>query len=143
MESTSTARCYDPEGKTDTDTPTAKVDIQPAVFADDVIVPAQFFLAANDSPAFWTGERRLLFAVLQGAVDAFLRYRNDQTTRGKRLFREEQEWLWSTDRDSLCTFENICAYLDIEPDTIRRGLTRFLTAEPAGHILYCRSLGSK
>lgn len=131
MESTNVARRDDPEGRTGTDTPATNVDIQPAVFGDEIIVPCQFFSHVNDSPLFWTGERRLLFAVLQDAVNSFLRYRNDQTARGKRLFREEQEWLWSTDRDSLCTFENICAHLDLEPDVLRRGLARFLTAEPA------------
>src|SRR5262245_37186605 len=45
--------------------------------ADAVMVlPEQFFCPSNESFAVWTGERRLLLAVLEEAVTSFLRYRN-------------------------------------------------------------------
>jgi hypothetical protein len=75
-----------------------------------------------DSAVAWSGERKLLLAVLQDAVASFFRYRQDPTTRGKRLFRETHEWFWSTDRQWLCSFESICDNLHLDADYIRRGL---------------------
>ena len=77
---------------------------------EEVITPEQFFTPAARSRMTWTPERRLLLAVLEDAVAMYLRYRKDPSTRGKRLFRETQDWFASTDRTSLCAFETICEY---------------------------------
>ena len=89
------------------------------------LLPEQFFVPAWESAAVWTGERRLLYAVLQEAVHAFLKYRDARTARGQRLFRETQEWFWSEDCDWLYAFESICQHLQLDPDYIRRGLQRW------------------
>lgn len=99
---------------------------------EELVFPEQFFTRAVESASHWTGERRLLLAVLQEAVDSFLRHRNATTRRGKRLFREDKEWFWAKDRDELLSFESICGHLNLDPDYIRLGLTRALqeTAQP-------------
>jgi hypothetical protein len=61
MESTNVARRDDPEGRTGTDTPATNVDIQPAVFGDEVIVPSQFFSHVNRLTVILDG--RATFAV--------------------------------------------------------------------------------
>jgi hypothetical protein len=88
------------------------------------LLPEQFFVPAWESEAVWTGERRLLCAVLQEAVHAFLKYREVRTVRGHRLFREAQEWFWSEQCDGLYAFESICRHLHLDPDYIRQGLQR-------------------
>lgn len=104
-------------------------------WAEEILTPEQFFLPAADSSAAWTGERRLLFAVLQDAVDMFFRYRRSQTIRGQRLFRETVTWFLATDRSWLCSFESICDHLGLDADYIRLGLKRLnggvLLREPA------------
>ncbi len=100
-------------------------------WAEEVLTPEQFFPPAADSLKHWTGERRLLFAILQDAVDHFFRYRHARTTRGKRLFRETRDWFWSKERNWLCSFESICAHLSLDADYIRMGLKRIQdAAEP-------------
>jgi len=94
-------------------------------WSEEVLTPEQFFPSALDSAASWSGERKLLLAVLQDAVESFFRYRQDPTTRGKRLFRETHEWFWSTDRQWLCSFESICDNLHLDAAYIRRGLKRY------------------
>lgn len=89
------------------------------------LLPEQFFVPAWESAVVWTGERRLLGAVLQEAVHTFLTYRDARTARGQRLFRETQEWFWSEDCDWLYAFESICLHLQLDPDYIRRGLQRW------------------
>ncbi|MGE0821195.1 MAG: hypothetical protein AB7G75_10150 [Candidatus Binatia bacterium] len=76
----------------------------------------------RDSRTYWCGARLLLLAVLEDAVHSWFRYRHDSSTRGQRLFQETRAWFWSSDQGWLCTFENICAHLDLDPEDIRAGL---------------------
>jgi hypothetical protein len=94
-------------------------------WTEEVITPAQFFTTATDTALAWSGERKLLLAVLRDAVESFFRYRNDPTTRGRRLFRETHDWFWSMDRPWLCSFDNICNHLHLDADYIRRGLKQY------------------
>ena len=41
---------------------------------------------------------------------------------GERLFEEAESWIQSTDTSWPYSFENICAALKFEPDTLRKGL---------------------
>jgi hypothetical protein len=100
-------------------------------WAEEVLLPEQFFGPAANAAVGWAGERRLLFAILQDAVTEFRRYCTARHVRGRRLFRETREWFWSKDRSWLCSFEHICAHLDLDPDYIRRGLQRLHEAAAA------------
>lgn len=107
---------------------------------EEVLPPEQFFTPAERSKVAWTPERRLLLAVLEDAVVMFLRYRDNPTTRGKRLFRETQAWFTAIDRTSLCAFETICDYLYLDADYLRLGLRRLpeptsSTPIPANNLL--------
>jgi hypothetical protein len=95
----------------------------------DVLMPAQFFPPALDSPAQWNGARRLLFAVLQDAVACWFRYRHASSTRQRQLFRETYKWFWAKEQDRLYAFECICAHLNLDPEHIRRGLLRWQSTE--------------
>lgn len=97
----------------------------PASVTEEMMLPEQFFTAAERSSISWTLERRLLLAVLEDTVVMFLRYRHDRTTRGKRLFPETHEWFASTDRTQVCAFETICDYLNLDANYVRQGLRRF------------------
>ena len=93
---------------------------------EEFVLPEQFFVPAQKSHALWSGERLLLLAVFENAVQEFCKYCHSRTRRGKRLFREVDEWLWSGERDWLYSFEGICMYLDFAPDTIRQRLHRYV-----------------
>jgi hypothetical protein len=90
----------------------------------EILTPEQFSQRATDSARMWTGERRLLFAVLHNAVESLMRYQHDYTPHGRRLFKETHDWFWSPHAWGLCSFETICAYLQLNTDYIRRGLKR-------------------
>ena len=96
---------------------------------NNVLVPEQFFALALHSAAHWSGARYLLFAVLQDAVACWFRYRYARSTREKRLFRQTHDWFWAEDRHWLFAFERICEHLELDPDYIRRGLTRWQLPE--------------
>ena len=99
-----------------------------SAIVEECVLPEQFFKGAVESASHWTGERRLLLAVLENAAESFLRHRHATTRRGKRLFREDKEWFWAKDRGDLFSFESICGHLSLDPDYIRRGLKRALQA---------------
>ncbi len=76
-------------------------------------------------------ECRLLWAVLENAVDAYMKYATATGRRGKRLFREAEEWIWRDDPSWLCSFVSICHMLGVDPDYLRRGLRRWYELKTA------------
>ena len=89
-----------------------------------ILTPEQFFRRATDSARIWTGERRLLCAVLHNAVESLFRYRHDYTSRGRRLFKETHDWFWSAPSLGLYSFESICSHLHLDDGYIQGGLKR-------------------
>ena len=69
------------------------------------------------------GEERLMFAVLENAVEYFQKYVLARNPGGKQRFQEAEEWFLEKDSEALYSFENICETLGLHPDPIRRGLT--------------------
>jgi hypothetical protein len=70
-------------------------------------------------------ECRLLWAILQDAIETYVKYTNGSTRRAKRLFVEAEAWMMQDDVTWLCSFVNICHILAIDPDYIRMGLKRW------------------
>ncbi len=66
------------------------------------------------------GERRLLLAVLEDGIRAFLK--NARATHGRafNLRREALSWLTTDDRSDVFAFENICEALGIDPSRLRQ-----------------------
>lgn len=85
------------------------------------VLPAQLFGNAEPDSAIMP-EKRLLLAVLEEAVITYQRHVADEGRRGRRLFREAEEWMGSDDARWPCSFRNICEALGFDPAYIRRGL---------------------
>src|SRR4029450_1612659 len=68
------------------------------------------------------GEERLMFAVLENAVQYFQKYVFARNPRGKQLFQEAEEWFLDKDGEALYSFESVCETLGLHPDHIRKGL---------------------
>src|SRR5689334_20401559 len=56
-------------------------------------------------------EKRLLLAVLGGAVSDFQKYATASSGRGKRLFADADAWFSSSSATQPCDFESICQAL--------------------------------
>lgn len=110
-------------------------------WTEETLTPDQFFRFATNTPVVWGGARQLLIAVLLNAVDAVFRYRDDHTRRGMRLFKETLDWFWSTDRQWLYAFENICAHLNVDADYFRRGLKRLYDPAAVPSTPFLRTRG--
>jgi hypothetical protein len=63
-----------------------------------------------------------MLAVLEDAIDCYQKFAHARDPRGTQMFEEAREWVSSTDRSWLFSFENICDTLEINADYVRRGL---------------------
>ncbi len=106
------------------------VDLEPAT-----VLPIQLY--ANLPPdASIVPEKRLLLAVLEEAVVTFQRHAVDQGRRGRRLFREAEEWVGSDDICWPCSFRNICDVLGLDAGYLRQGLRRWRDRQRDGGGLH-------
>ena len=100
---------------------TAIEDRAPGLFQPDTLMPSQYFDRMRRRTEY-VGERRLMIAVLEDAVDVYRKQHGAQDPRARTLFREAEEWIENTDATWLFSFENICHVLDFDAQYIRRGL---------------------
>jgi len=91
------------------------------LFEPDVLLPAQFFAAFRRAGGL-ERERLLMLAVLEDAIDCYQKFAHSHDPRGELMFQEACEWVGSSDRSWLFSFENICDTLEINADYVRRGL---------------------
>lgn len=82
--------------------------------------------------ALWQPERRLMLAVLENAIDAYLG--NAGSLRGIRLarYREASDWFRSGDTDWPFSFVRICEACGLDPVLVRRMLVRSIRAQVLG-----------
>ena len=115
------------------------------LFEPDVLLPGQFFSFFRKEAGF-DRERRLMLAVLEDAIDCFQKYAHTDDARGKQIFVEAYEWIMSGDSRWLFSFENICQIVDMNPDYIRQGLTRWREtargSSPANVVSLASPVGS-
>ncbi len=99
-------------------------DRQSGLFEPDALLPAQFY-AAFRGGSHVKGERRLMLAVLQDALDCYQKYAFSKDGAGRQLFQDADSWINCDDRDWYFSFENICETLEINPEYLRRGVARW------------------
>jgi len=86
----------------------------------DVMVPEQFFAGPRRGEE--RGEHRLMAAILDDAVLTYCMSQVARARGGWRAEREAGEWIESTDRSWIFSFERICDALDLDAECIRRGV---------------------
>ena len=90
----------------------------------------QFFTRLQRTAA-WSGEQKLMAAILEDAVLVCCRPDEPRTSKGRRLLRETLRWLRCNDRTWTFSFLRICEQLDLDPGAIRRGVRIRCGEEPA------------
>jgi hypothetical protein len=91
------------------------------LFVPDTMLPSQYFDRVARRTEY-DGERRLMIAVLEDAVDVYRKLAGARDARRQQLFRDAEEWIESDDRTWIFSFQNICDVLGIESQYLRRGL---------------------
>jgi hypothetical protein len=95
----------------------------------ETFLPEQFFSEIRSQAS---GERLLLIALLQDAINCFQNYLFATRARNRRLFREAERWIMETDpppqdenMHPYFTFEQTCSFLGLDPDYLRDKLLRW------------------
>lgn len=92
--------------------------------ASQVILPEQLYALASDKIRN-KPEAKLLFAVLEEAVETFQKGYGSGSKREKRAFDEAEAWFSSEEHKLLFSFLHICHVLELEPSYIRKGLLQW------------------
>jgi hypothetical protein len=117
------------------------VDAGTSLFQPDSLLPAQFFAVLKQRTQA-CGERRLMAAILEDAVDCFQKYLWAKDNRSRTLRLEAESWFLSDDDSWPFSFINVCHALDLEPDIIRRGLMQWKEEQLARRALVASSTGA-
>ena len=94
------------------------------LFEPDALLPAQFYAAFRGGSAV-RGEKRLMLAVLQDALECYQKYAFAKDLHGHQLFSEAEDWISCEDRNWYFSFENICETLEINPEYLRHGVRQW------------------
>jgi hypothetical protein len=110
-------------------------DRMAGLFVPDTMLPSQYFDRVARRTEY-NGERRLMIAVLEDAVDVYRKLAGARDARRQQLFKDAEDWIESPDKDWIFSFENICDVLGIEAEYLRRGLrTIKRQAEARGQVV--------
>jgi len=101
----------------------------PGLFQPDTLLPSQYFDRFRRRSQL-DGERRLMLAVLEDAVDMYRKHCGTQG-RNRTLFLDAEAWIDDDDRTWMFSFLNLCDVLDLDGEYLRRGL-HALKARAAG-----------
>lgn len=94
----------------------------------DAMLPTQFFQSLRSKGRF-DGERRLMIAVLEDAVNCFMKQLHATEPKARQLFLDAEEWITAEDPTWFFSFDNVCHTLDLSPDYVREGLFKWRAAE--------------
>ncbi len=91
------------------------------LFQPDTLLPSQYFdrLRRRSSA---DGERRLMVAILEDAVDVYRKQAGSRDRKRRQLFEDAEAWIESPDKGWIFSFENICDMLSIDAGYLRMGL---------------------
>ena len=67
-------------------------------------------------------EEALMLAILEDAIACFQKYALARGGKGKARFQEAEDWILDQRSDWLCSFENVCEVLGLNPKYVRQGL---------------------
>ncbi len=90
-------------------------------FEPDTLLPVQY----NDlmrRRSTLEGEHRLMYAVLEDAVDCYLKHMNAKTRRQRILFYEVRNWMEARNRVGLFTYNTLCETLGVDAKGLKAAL---------------------
>ena len=110
---------------------TTSADGLVGIFEPSILVPAQFFAGLrHKAPA--EGERRLMLAILEDAIECFQKHLWATDRKHRQLHDAAELWFLADEPGWLFSFVNICAAFEIHPASLRQGLLDWKTRQLAG-----------
>jgi hypothetical protein len=91
------------------------------LFQPDTLLPSQYFDRIRRR-ASYDGERRLMVAILEDAVEVYRKQAGARDRKRRQLFEDAEAWIDSPDKSWIFSYENICEMLGIDAEYLRKGL---------------------
>ena len=104
-----------------------------ALFQLDTLLPVEYFETFRRTIPI-EPEKKLMLAVLADALTCFQKYLSARKRKGKNLFRDADEWIFGDNDDHLFSFENICEVIGLDPQYVRRLLSRWKEMRPGAPV---------
>lgn len=92
-----------------------------SIFGADASVQQKYFDALQRSEHL-EPEKALLQAILEDAVHCYRKYVSARDRAGREQFREAEEWIMGGANGWIFSFNNVCEYLGLDPEYVRRGV---------------------
>jgi hypothetical protein len=83
---------------------------------------AQQYLDTFRRAEYLEPEKALIAAILEDAIHEYHKYRDTRDAAGKERFREAEEWIMHEGDEWIFSFDNVCEFLGLDPEYLRRGL---------------------
>jgi len=91
------------------------------IFVPDTLLASQYFDRIRRRSDL-TGEQRLMCAIIDDAVEAYLKHSAASQPHHRESFADAERWIETEDRTWIFSFDTICDYLGLDSDYLRRGL---------------------
>src|SRR5512143_2240783 len=91
------------------------------LFAPETVLPSQYFDRVRRRKDL-SGEQRLMCAIIEDAVDVYLKHAAARGPLHRRLFDDAEQWIESHERAWVYSFEAICDQLGLDVEYVRAGL---------------------
>ena len=91
------------------------------VFEPDTLLASQYFDRLRRR-AGHGGEWALMVAIIEDAVNVYLKHAATTEPHNQRLFEEAEQWIEERDPTWIFSFESICDLLGLDADYVRNGL---------------------
>ena len=75
------------------------------------------------------GEKALMLAILENAIEDAQKYILATDKKSKGLFDAAEAWILEIDNSSFFSFNNICEHLELDPDYMRKGFMSWKEAK--------------
>jgi len=100
----------------------------PLLLVPDAILPEQFFAGPRETEEV-SGPRGLMLALLEDGIRCFFEDCSHPSLERRRAGRQAEAWIRSHDSSWPFSFENICQYLELDPEKLR---SQLLAPRPKG-----------
>ncbi len=102
-----------------------------SLFQPDTLLAAQY-ADLYRRKSYLEPEKRLMFAILEDAINCFQKYLLAKDENGKKLYGEAEEWILEKNGDWPFSFDHICEALGFNPNYICQGLVHWKEKKLAG-----------
>lgn len=105
----------------------------PARYEPDTLLPTQYYDRIKRRVVL-EGERKLMLAVLEDAIECYLNNMRAPSRRRRLLYYAARDWINARGKKGLFAFETLCEALDLDPQALREMLARVSRPHWPGRI---------